>query len=418
MKKFILNLLLVFLVIFNINEKITNASTVPPLDAQGVVLMDGVTGEVVYSKNSHVKYEPASTTKVMTALLTLEKCKLDEKVTIGKNPTLVEGTAIGVREGQVYTVKELLLGLLLESGNDCAEALAEHISGSNAAFGELMTKKAHELGAKDTVFKNPSGLHEAGHVTTAYDLSLIMKAAYNNPDFIEISRTPYYIFKTNPNDDGTEKWANNRNHCINENTPYYYKYAFCGKTGYTPEANHTYTAVAKKDNQVLVASFLNAVNKDAQFRSVGELFQYGFDNFETLKIVKKGDVLSDYKINDEITLPLIATEDVYFTKCKFDPAPNISVDYENRDITKEAIAKGDLLFKGSILADNKKVSEMDLASGIDRDYTFKIVVKESFQSLNKNKIALITFSCIALFILILIITLIVMIRRKVKYRRF
>ncbi|AYE34833.1 D-alanyl-D-alanine carboxypeptidase family protein [Clostridium septicum] len=406
MKKFIVTSLLTLIFFINFNVYTTSAEAVPTLEAEGVVLMDGTTGEIIYSKNPNTKYEPASTTKVMTALITLENCKLDDKVTIGSNPPEVDGTIIGVAKGEVYTVKELLLGLLLESGNDAAEALAEHISGSNEAFGKLMTKKAKELGANNTVFKNPSGLHEEGHVTTAYDLSLIMKTAYNNKDFLEISRTPYYIFKNNPNFDGSEKWANNKNHCINPNSPYYYEYAVSGKTGYTPEANHTYTSVAKKGDQVLIASFLNATDKDTQFRNVGELFQYGFDNFQTTKIVSKGEKLSEYKINDNITIPLLATTDVYFTQSKSDPKPIVSVTYENRDISKKTINKGDLLFNSSILVNNKDFAKIDLSSGIDRDYSFKVKVSEYLQKLKEDKpkllIASFTFLIIILFLLFIL----------------
>ena len=138
MKKFFVKIFVLFFIctIFLTNNRTVHASDFPYLEAQGVVLMDGITGEILYSNNSNVQFEPASTTKVMTALVVLNNSNLNDKVTIGLNPTLVDGSAIGIREGEVYTVKELLLGLLLESGNDCAEALAEYISGSNAEFGK------------------------------------------------------------------------------------------------------------------------------------------------------------------------------------------------------------------------------------------------------------------------------------------
>ncbi|MDZ5034345.1 D-alanyl-D-alanine carboxypeptidase, partial [Clostridium perfringens] len=208
------------------------------------------------------QYEPASTTKVMTALIVLENTKLTDKVTIGEKPTLVDGSKIGIAKGEVYTVEELLLGLLLESGNDCAEALAEHVAGSNEAFAKLMNDKAKELGALDTNFKNPSGLHEEGHLTTAYDLALIMRAASQNEDYVRISRTDSHKYVNHPFSDGSEKWATNRNQLFNEYSPYFYQYAYTGKNGYTPESNHTYTASALKDGQLLVTALLNATDKD------------------------------------------------------------------------------------------------------------------------------------------------------------
>ncbi|MGL5352539.1 MAG: D-alanyl-D-alanine carboxypeptidase family protein, partial [Clostridium sp.] len=128
MKKPLGKILLIFFIFSNLIFNTDNA--VPPLEAKGVALIDGVTGKILYSKNADVQYEPASTTKVMTALLTVENCNLDDKVTIGEKPPLADGSSIGIQKGEVYTVRELLLGLMLESGNDTAEALAQHISGS------------------------------------------------------------------------------------------------------------------------------------------------------------------------------------------------------------------------------------------------------------------------------------------------
>ena len=217
-----------FALVFLLTSILTNLTTIssfalPNLYSEGVYLMDATTGKVLYEKNSNVQYMPASTTKVMTAILALENCKLDEKVTIGENPPLADGSAIGLAQGEVYTMEELLLGLLLESGNDCAEAIAEHISGSNEEFAKLMNKKAIELGATNTNFKNPSGLTEEGHLTTAHDLALIMAYASQNEDFVRIARTPSYFYETHPFSDGSEKWATNKNPLLKENSNYKYQ---------------------------------------------------------------------------------------------------------------------------------------------------------------------------------------------------
>lgn len=411
MKKLIAKILLILFISTNIILTSASATALPPLFAQGVVLMDGITGKVLFAQNPDVKFEPASTTKIMTALIALEKTNLDDKVTIGVNPPLVDGSAIGLREGQVYTVKELLLGLILESGNDTAEALAEHIAGSNAAFGVLMTEKAKEIGANNTTFKNPSGLHEPGHVTTAYDLALIMKEAYSNPDFNEIAKTPYYIFESNPNSDGSEKWANNRNHCLNEQTPYFYEYLYSGKVGYTPEANHTYASSAVKGDQVLIASFLNAENKDGQFSSVGPLFNYGFDNFETVKLVSEGDLISEYKINNEITIPLLASKDFYYSKTKTDTTPEVTYSYHPIDLSKEPLIKGQSLFTGNILLNGEVYGDLEFISGSDREYTNKVIINESIESLKTNKLAIAGLCLLGVLIIALVITLFVNFKR-------
>lgn len=402
MKNSIWKFLLVLFLFSNLFITTASADTVPSLEAKGVVLIDGITGAVLFSKNPDVQFEPASTTKIMTALITLEKTNLDDKVTIGVNPPLVDGSRIGIAEGEIYTVRELLLGLLLESGNDTAEALAEHISGSNASFGALMTEKAKEIGSKNTTFKNPSGLHEDGHLTTAYDLALIMKEAYSNPDFNEIARTPFYYYEKHPNHDGTEKWVTNKNHCLNQETPYYYKYTYSGKVGYTPEANHTYAAAAVNDDQVLISSFLNAENKDAQFLSVGTLFDYGFDNFETIKLVSKGDKVSEYNINNETIIPLLSSKDFYYSKPKADNTPTITFTYEDRDLSKETITNGQSLFTGNLLLSNEIYGNLEFISSVDREYTFKVAINESIEKLKQNTLSIIVLSIISLLLLFLL----------------
>ena len=149
---------IVFLFLFCFTYTNAQAETaVPQINADGCALIDASTGKVLFGKNEEKVLEPASTTKVVTALVALEKCKLDDQVTVKEDFTKIDGTAIGLLKGDVLTVKDLLLGLLLESGNDCANALADHISGNTTEFAKLMNAKAKELGALHTNFKNPSG---------------------------------------------------------------------------------------------------------------------------------------------------------------------------------------------------------------------------------------------------------------------
>ena len=413
LKKFFLFSLIFCSLIIGISYSNVNATDLPPVYSEGAILIDGTTGTVLYSKNEHTQLEPASTTKVMTALVVLENTNLTDKVTIGENPPLVDGSAIGVREGEVYTVEELMLGLLLESGNDCAEALAEYVSGSNASFAELMTAKAKELGALNTTFKNPSGLHEEGHLTTAYDLALIMKAAAHNEDYVRLSQTDFYHFENQPFSDGSEKWANNRNQLFNESSNYYYEYAYCGKNGYTPEANHTYTAAAVKDDQMLIAAFLNATDKDSFYTNIGPLFEYGFSNFTTVKLISKNEVLDTYKINDKITIPLLASSDFYYTKAISDETPSYTIDYSKTDISQQDIKKGQELFKVTINIDNETVSTMTLLSGADREYNNKIKFKETISEFYAEK-GNIIYTIIAIIAIIIGLRLIyVSIRRHI-----
>ena len=407
-------LLLFICTIFFTNITIENVHAVPLLEAQGVVLMDGKSGEILYSQNADVQYEPASITKVMTAIVVLENTNLDDKVTIGTNPPLVDGSAIGIREGEVYTIEELLIAMLLESANDCAEALAEFVSGSNAEFGKLMTERAKELGCTNSVFKNPSGLHEEGHLTTANDMAKIMRFALNFDDFNRISRIISYQYVNHPYSDGTEKWATNRNNCYVDWSQWYYENLYCGKTGWTPEANHTYVATAVKDDEVLVASFLNAYNKDTQYTSVGQLFNWGFDNFNSVKLFNKGDIVGEYQISDNTSIPLLTNKDIYYTlSANEEQDITTAFNYADKDYSESSIKKGDVLFDATLIVNGEKYTTLELLSGLDREYTTKIKIENTINKYASNKI-------IISIILVLILSLCIYIyirKRKLNKRR-
>ncbi|MCQ2968855.1 MAG: D-alanyl-D-alanine carboxypeptidase [Clostridium sp.] len=420
-KKIIASLFIFTILISNIGIIHTNAyvSEVPQLNAQGVCLIDGYTGNVLYEKNSDVQFEPASTTKVMTAIITLENCSLTDKVTIGENPPYADGSSMGLQKDEVYTVEELLIGLLLPSANDAAEALAEYVGGSIENFAQMMTKKAHEIGALNTTFKNPSGLHEEGHLTTAHDLALILKCAAEYTDFVRISQIDEYYYENHPYSDGSERWAINGNNCApyssyaNYNYPdYVYDNIFTGKTGWTDEANHTYVTAANKDSQYLIAAFLNADNKAEQYASVGPLFDWGFQNFITKKIVSVGDTLDNYVIVDDITIPLTSDRDIYYTFLSTDNLdPSITVDYENKDYSTQTINKGDILFENaSLLVNGTTYTNLNLVSGGSRAYTTSEKIEEAVNSTSSNKIFI-----IALFIILIIIYF--NIRRKMHYNK-
>lgn len=362
---------------FNSFEAKADTST-PNIEAEGVALIDATTGTVLYGKNEHKVLAPASTTKIMTALLVLENKKLDDKVTIGKKPPFAEGTSIALKEGEIYTVNDLLHGLLLESANDCAQALAEAVAGSEENFVKLMNSKAKELGALDTHFVNASGLYEDGHVTTAYDLSLIMKEVVKNETFKKITKEPLYKFPPS-NIDGTDKWVNNKNRLIFTNDPFFYKYAICGKTGYTTLSRHTYTAAAEKDGHILILSMLNSESKNNYFPDAKKLFEYGFNNFSLVKLYSKGDEVSNYKINDDLSVPLSITKDIYYVakneELKDCPSnadkvtrlkPTVTT--ETKDLSTETFHKGDILLTASIAINGKELSTVPLSSTINREY--------------------------------------------------
>lgn len=380
------------------------AKTSPPIiNAQGIVLLDATTGQVLYSKNPDTQFEPASTTKVLTGLIVLENAKLDEKVTVGKNPPFAEGSSIGLREGEVITVEELLLGLFLESGNDCAEALAEHISGTKEKFAELMNKRAKELGATNSCFKNPSGLHESGHVTTAHDLSLIMREAIKKPDYLRLSQTMTKQL------DAAERWVNNGNLILNKNSKYYYKYSVAAKKGFTPEAKFTNVAVAKKDGQTLIASVLKHENQYDSFKDLGYLFDYGFENFTLSKIYSEGDEIETVSLPNEESLNLLIGTDVYYSVAKEKEATlQKSIKYNPVSIGSSTFKRGETITKAQVSIDGKEISTVDLVSSRDWQPTKSQVVS------NVLKDNLVTIICIIIAILILFIFIR---RNKIKRKR-
>ena len=369
-----INILFLFLFCFTF----TNARaeiTPPQINAEGCVLIDASTGEVLYGKNEEKVLEPASTTKVMTALITLEKCKLEDEVTVQEDFTKIDGTAIGLLKGDVLTVHDLLFGLLLDSDNDCANALADHISGDVDNFSKLMNAKAKELGALHTNFKNPSGLPDPEHTTTAHDLALFLREAVNNKDYINISTTPFYTI-TLKNNPSKTIIINNKNYMINKNSKYYYPFAVCGKNGYTTKSNQTYVAAAEKDGHVLVAAFLNALDKDQNFHDMQTVFNYGFDNYSLVHLYKKGDKFSDYKINDDLTIPIMISKDIDYIAPKGTEKSIVSdIKIENVDLSKKSFNQDDNILKGTVYVNDKEYTTIDLTAGVSKSYEPLLSIK-------------------------------------------
>lgn len=401
-------LLLFFSSIFVIPAK---ADEKPPnIDAQASVLMDADTGQILYSKNGNEKHFPASTTKVLTALVVLEKTNLTDIVTVGPNPPFAEGSSIGLKEGEKLTVEDLLTGLLLESGNDCAEALAEHVAGSTEAFAKMMNEKAKEIGCTDSNFENPSGLPNDKHVTTAYDLALILKEAIKNPDFVRISRK-ISMQLSSTNLEKTGRWVNNHNHLINKNSKYYYEYALAGKSGYTDVARQTFVISAKKDGRTLVASFLKAEDKNKNFEDMPKLLEYGFNNFTQLKLYSKDDVVENIPLYDNTTIPIKPDKDILYS------APNSNLTNINksleytlpRNITRKSLKKGETIATANVLVDGTVISKVNLVSDIDREYNFKVAMNQFY---NKHKVATIIIPLIIILIIILIIRIIYVKRKR------
>lgn len=268
-----------------------NWPTGPSVYAQSAIVMEADTGMILYAKDMKAKHYPASITKIMTALIALEHCELNDEVEYSYHATHsidYGSSSIARTEGEILTVEESLYALMLASANECANALAEHVAGSIEEFAGLMNAKAEELGCVNTHFSTPSGLHDENHYTCAYDMALITKAALQNEDFRRIAGTDYYTLRaTNKNNE--EHWMQNHHYMI---APYRTdKYLddtiFAGKTGYTSDALNTLvTCGTRNDMDVIVVTMRTQSTGERGvplFTDTAALLDYA-NNFQKLNI--------------------------------------------------------------------------------------------------------------------------------------
>lgn len=303
-----------------------SANSLPETYAPSCLLMEENSGKILYSKNANSVMYPASTTKMMTAILTIENCNLSDVATVSHNAvfSIPNGySTASLVEGEELTIEQLLNVLLISSANDAAVVLAEHIAGSVESFSEMMNNKATEIGCKNTHFVNPSGIHNENHYSTAYDLALIGRYAMQLPTFRSIvAKTRYSLPATNKYDK-EDRIFNTTNDLLKpnySNSPrnYYYEYATGAKTGYTDPAGHCIVATATKDNLSLIAVVLNDgfTDENISQRPIDckALFEYGFNNYSMASIANKGDVGHTVNIinatSETASLDLLYSEDL------------------------------------------------------------------------------------------------------------
>lgn len=278
-------------------------SAAPPLtSAASAVLIDGTNGRVLYEKNAHVKRAPASTTKIMTTCLALELGNLDDIVTVSPYAAKVGGSSMYLSPNEKVKLEDLLYGIMLNSGNDASAAVGEHLAGNSLNFAKLMTEKAWQIQAKNTQFKNPHGLDEDGHFTTAYDLALITKYAMENPKFREIIKTK--TFKVPWEGREYERLLTNKNKLLSQ-----FPGANGVKTGFTNKAGRCLVSSAERDGQHLIAVVFNCPN---MWDDSKNLLEYGFDNYKPHTLLRKGEIVKTVQVSGGLKkeLRLAAKEDL------------------------------------------------------------------------------------------------------------
>ena len=337
------------------------------LDISGsaAVLISADTGEVLYEKNADTRLPMASTTKIMTALVTLENADLDDTVTVSPEAAGIEGSSIYLYAGEKISVESLLYALMLESANDAAAALAIHVAGSVADFAALMNKKADELSLVNTHFTNPHGLYDDEHYTSARDLALIAIAALGNEKFREIVSTEK---KSVPMEDGSAaRLFINHNKLLRT-----YGGAIGVKTGFTKKSGRCLVSAAERDGMTFVAVTLSAPD---DWRDHAALLDYAFSCYEKIKLE---DALAlDY------TLPVVGGE-IDFIKCKNKEDVYAYIKKDNKNITKTVelrrfyfagIKKGDVLGRVCYYNNGKMIAKAELVALFDgprKIYSFSI----------------------------------------------
>ena len=278
------------------SNEIPNWPAGPEIGAKAAILIEANTGVILYAKNIHEHMYPASTTKMITALLAAENSSMDEMVNFSYDAvfSLEPGSSnIGIDPGQAMNMEECLYGLMVASANEVANAIAEHVGGDMDSFVEMMNKKVESLGLKDTHFTNANGLFNQEHYTSAYDLAIIAQEFFNNEYLAKIGNTASYHFKatsTQPDD----FYVRNKHKLISGEVSYVGIKG--GKTGYTSEAGETLVTCAEQDGLNLICVVLNEESPE-QFYDTVKLFDYGYSNFDRINVSENENrysITSDY----------------------------------------------------------------------------------------------------------------------------
>lgn len=295
--KNLFNIFILFIIIlFNIMTTSFGATEEVSTYSPTCLLMEASTGKVIYEKNGYEKAYPASTTKIMTAILTLEHCNLTDVATASYEAVYsvpVGYSNANIQVGEELTINQLLNVLLINSANEAANVLAEHIAGSVDSFATMMNAKAEEIGCLNTHFVNPNGVHNENHYSTAYDLALMGRYAMKNDIFREFVNTKFYTLPATNKYLTNDRVFGTTNELLKKDTRdsvdnYYYEYCTGIKTGYTNAAKSCIVASAKKDDIEYIVVILGAGTTDnglsARYLDCKTLFNYAFENYTVKKL--------------------------------------------------------------------------------------------------------------------------------------
>lgn len=401
----------------------------PKVMAETAIVMDMDTGEVLYAKGIDEKRAPASTTKIMTAMLAIEKVPFETQITFTDEVNNIEAgsTHIGIKPGETLTMKDCAYAILLASANEVSSGVAEYIGTTVPAFVDMMNQRAKELGCTNTHFVNANGLYDENHYTTARDLAIITKAAFQNETFREVIKTPYYIVpKTNITDE--ERWLNNHHKMVLQGSEHY-EGCLGGKTGYTEKAGNTLVTYAERDGRKLVCVLLADINIVAQYTDTKALLDYGFDSFQLLdtaavslspsksddlgKLLDEKGLLGTALETSSISIPKEIVEKLTYKTTLENNMLNIDYYYGEQQIGSSSIQASDEILKVSQELSPKEITKTDASVSPN-------LSKDNDTSEKNNLLP--SWKYIALFLLITgvlfyIVVLIVNIKRSIKRRK-
>lgn len=357
MKK-VLCFLCLFFIAFSVKAEESKVDYTLAQNAESAILIEASTGKILFEKNSHEKLSPASMTKMMSMLLVMEAIenaviKWDDIITVSQRASSMGGSQILLEVGEKMSVEDLFKGVAVGSANDAVVALSEAVAGSVEEFVEMMNKRASELGLTDTNFKNPHGLDEVNHYSSAHDMSIIARELLKHEKVLEFSSIyEDYLRK------GTDRefWLVNTNKLVRFNP------IVDGlKTGYTKTAGYCLTATASKNNMRLIAVVMKEPDTTTRNSEVTEMLDYGYAKYKLEKVVDKNDVLKEIKISkakDE-TVKIVPVNDVNIIMNKSTKLGNITYDLNINKITVPT-KKGTCVGKLSIKENNKIVDTIDV----------------------------------------------------------
>ena len=416
---------IITILFFNLFISSSFASPIEPdISAEAAILIEIDSGEILYEKNANAPMYPASTTKIMTALLALEHLNLEDKITVPEDMGPADGSAMYLLPGEVFTVRELLDGLLVKSANDAAVLLARTISGDIQSFATLMNQRAKDIGCTNTSFANPNGLHDPSHTISAHDMALIAREAMKNATFRELvsqvnvtlDETPQTPEKRYFRNTNRFLWSTSKIIYNNEYIPIKYEVVDGIKTGYTGEAGNCLVSSGKKNNIRVISVVFKASGYDV-YRDSRLLLDYGFDNFEKKTLIKKDTVLGSQPINysSQGSLEYGTKEDFVIPYLKSSlPVYNTKIMLND---LKLPISKGDIVGK-LVISNDKSTNELTLFALNNVESIFNLnFIKQIFTYNSSSILKYLGYSLSSLFVLFIGFRYYVYCKRKKRLKR-